>query len=372
LEAPDAAEQAVGQALAVLPQMAAGGPPAAPPSAETRAAVAALSPAQKAAVVIVALGPDVAAEVLRALGEAKIRRFASAVSRLKGVPHAVVDAVVQEFLGALGDELSVRGGLDEARRFLGEVLDDESLARVLEEVDARSGRSVWARLADAADGPLAQWLASEHPQVACMVLTKLRAQQAARLLERFESGFAQDVVLRMARAPSPDPAAVDILKTAIERDFVSVIERTQGARKPAELIAGLMNHVSSTARDGFLGRMEEDDPKLAQEVQRVMFTFADIASRVNARDVGKIVKEVEEPTLLTALKSALAAENPSADFILGNIAKRLADRLREDLEAMGDVRQKEGEAAQAELVNAIQTLARRGEIKLIEIDGGDE
>jgi flagellar motor switch protein FliG len=368
----DSAERAVQQALAAAPALAAPQPGAQPSDQDAAAAARAMDSAEKAAIVIVALGPEAAAQVLRELGESRIRRFAAAVSRLRGVPHAVVDAVVTEFLAALGDELSVRGGLDEARKFLGQVLDEDSLARVLEEVDARSGRSVWMRLADAADAPLAGWLASEHPQVACIVLTKLRSVQAARLLERFEPAFAQDVVLRMSRVPAPDPEAMEILKTAIERDFVTVIERTQGARKPAELIAGLMNHVSSGARDSFLGHMEEVDQKLAQEVQRVMFTFADIASRVSPRDVGRIIKQVEEDTLLTALKLAVMTDNPSAEFILGNVAKRLSDRLREDLEAMPEVRQKEGEAAQAEVVNAIQTLARRGEIKLIELDSGDD
>lgn len=342
------------------------GKEAAPAGAE------ALSPAQKAAVIIVAMGPEAATEILRNLGETNIRRFASAVAKMKGVPHETVDAVVGEFLHAMGDELSVHGGLDEARKFLGQVLDEDQLARVLEEIDARSTRSVWLRLADASDAALANWLSAEHPQVAVLVLARLRADQAARLLERFEPAFAHDVVLRMARVPTPDNAAMEILKSAIEHDFVSAIERTQGAAKPAELIAGLMNHVSATARDAFLGQMEQDDPKLAAEVQRVMFTFGDIASRVNPRDVAKVIRAIDEPVLMAALKLAAAQSNPSAEFILGNIAKRLSDRMREDLEGMPDVRQKEGEAAQAELVNAIQTLARRGEIKLIEIDAGDD
>jgi flagellar motor switch protein FliG len=118
--------------------------------------------------------------------------------------------------------------------------------------------------------------------------------------------------------------------------------------------------------------MEESDPKLAQEVQRVMFTFADIATRVAARDVAQVVRAVDEPMLLTALKTALAVDDPSAEFILGNVARRLSERLREDLEAMPEVRQKEGEQAQAEVVAAVRRLAQQGQIKLIELDGGDD
>lgn len=350
-----------------------GGPVAtwSPPGVPQPLTAATLDRAQKAAIIIVALGPEGAAEILRALGDRNIRRFASAVSKLNDVPTEVVEAVVDEFLAALGSDQGVRGGIDEARKFLGQVMDPDSLARVLEDIDARNGRSIWLRLADATDSAMVGWLASEHPQVATVVLAKLRSNQAARLLERFETAFAQDIVLRLARSPSPDSAAMDVLKTVAERDFVSAIERAQGSRKPAELIAGLMNHVSVAARTGFLAKMEQSDAKLAQEVQRVMFTFSDIASRVSARDIGKVVKEVEEPVLMTALKGALVSNDPTAEFVLGNISKRLSERLREDLSMMEDVRPKDGEAAMADVVNAVQALARRGEIKLIEIDAAD-
>jgi flagellar motor switch protein FliG len=150
------------------------------------------------------------------------------------------------------------------------------------------------------------------------------------------------------------------------------MERSQGTRKPADLIAALMNHLSSDIRDSLLQHMGEQSPRLAQDVQRVMFTFSDIASRVGARDIAKVVKSLEEMVLLTAMKSAQERNDPAVDFILGNIAKRLAERFAEDLEAMPEVRRKDGEAAQAEVVAAIQVLVKAGEIKMIEIDGGDD
>ncbi|MFO7856088.1 MAG: FliG C-terminal domain-containing protein [Paracoccaceae bacterium] len=331
-----------------------------------------LDPAEKAAVVLVALGPEMAANLMRQFDERPMRRFAAAVSRLHEVPRETVVAVVDEFLERLGDDTTVRGGIDEARRILGQILDEEQLSRVLEELDSRGGRSIWQRLGDAADAPFATWIGTEHPQVATVVLSKLRPEQAARLLERFEPAFAHDVVLRMSRVPTADSGAMEVLKSSIERDFVTAIERTQGARKPTELIAGLMNHVSASAREAFLAQMEESDPKLAQEVQRVMFTFSDISTRVAARAVPQVVRAVDEPVLLTALKTALALDDPSAEFILGNVARRLSERLREDLEAMPELRQKEGEQAQAEVVAAVRRLAQTGQIKLIELDGGED
>jgi flagellar motor switch protein FliG len=327
---------------------------------------------ERATIVLIALGPETASAFLKNLGEDNIRRFARAVSRMREIPHQTVEAVLTDFMEALGDEMSVRGGMDEAKRFLGQVMDGDSINRIMEDLDGRGGRSIWLKLSDASDISLANWLQMEHPQFASVVLTKLRSEQAARVLERFDNAFSQDVVMRMSRVPTLDPHAMELIREAIERDFVSVMERSQGTRKPADLIAALMNHLSSDIRDSLLQHMGEQSPRLAQDVQRVMFTFSDIASRVGARDIAKVVKSLEEMVLLTAMKSAQERNDPAVDFILGNIAKRLAERFAEDLEAMPEVRRKDGEAAQAEVVAAIQVLVKAGEIKMIEIDGGDD
>jgi flagellar motor switch protein FliG len=327
---------------------------------------------ERATIVLIALGPETASEFLKNLGEDNIRRFARAVSHMRKIPHKTVEAVLKEFMETLGDEMSVRGGMDEAKRFLGQVMDGDSINRIMEDLDGRGGRSVWRKLADASDSSLANWLQMEHPQFASVVLTKLRSDQAARVLEKFDRAFAQDVVMRMARVASVDPTVMEQIREVVERDFVSLMEKTQGARKPAELIAGLMNHISSDIRDSMLEHLGQEAPRLAQEVQRVMFTFSDIASRVGARDIAKVVKSVEETILLTALRSAKERQDPAFDFILGNIAKLLAERYAEDIEAMPEVRKKDGEAAQAKVVAMIQVLVKRGEIKLIELDGGDD
>ncbi len=331
-----------------------------------------LTAAEKAAVILVALGPEVAGGMLRDMGDAGIRKFARAVSGMSQIPHERVAEVVNEFLIAMGDELTVRGGAEAARKFLGQVMDSDALTRIMEDLDGRGGKSLWTKLSEAADAPFANWLQTEHPQVVAVILTKLRPVQAARLLERLDRAFAREVVLRMGRVPRIDPSAMEKVGEVIERDFLSAMERTQGARKPTEIIAGLLNHVSGSAREVFLQHLDEAEPKLAQEVQRVMFTFGDIADRVSARDIAKVVKAVDEPVLLAALKTAREARDPAAEFILGNISSRLAERLIEDMEMMADIRQKEGEAAQGEVVQTIQALAKAGDIKLIELETGEE
>lgn len=329
-----------------------------------------LSHVEKAAIVMIALGPEPASALLGEMGEQRIRRFAQVVSGMREISAEVVEVVIREFLEILGDKLTLSGGPEEVRKFLGQVLDNDSVTRIMEDLGG-TGASVWTRLGDVEESRLASWLEMEHAQVAAVVLTRLNSIKAARVLERFDSDFAQLVVLRMSRVPTFDASTLNQLSEVIERDFLPTVRAEKGNRKPADLIAGLMNHVSSTVRDDLLGRMEQEAPVLTQEVQKVMFTFADIIDRVNPRDVGAVTKDIDEVALMTALKLGEATGNPSVEFVLSNISKRLSERMREDLKEMPEPSKRDGEAAQTEVIAKIKELVDRGAIKLIEAETGD-
>lgn len=353
--------------------------PTAPPPAVARPPAPGVNPAltagltapEKAAIVIAALGPEEAAKFLETIGERHIRKFARAISQMRKVPAETVNAVAAEFLGTLFGESELRGGHGEARKFLGRVLDEDSVARIMDNLEG-SGRSLWEKLGDTTDAALAAFLQTEHPQLASVVLAKLRSDKSARVLERLDPVFAREIVLRMTRVATVDPDAMEHVRLVMERDFVSVIQRQQASRKPADLIAGVMNHISANVRDGFLDHLTAENGRLAGEVQRLMFTFRDIPSRVEARDISIVLRGVEEEVLNTALKIAMAEDDPTAEYILSNISKRLSERLVEDIETMPPVRPKDGEAAQAEVVAAIQRMSKSGELKLIELDSNED
>lgn len=346
-------------------------PPVARIAGETRRADA-LRPAEKATIILAALGADLAAPILRDLGEANVRRVARTIAAMGLVPAPVLDHVIREFLAELGSEADLSGGLAAAQRLLAPALDRDSYSRIMEDVQGAANLSIWDRLGAAPVGAFANFLAGEHPQVGAVVLARLRPDRAARVLERLPEGAARTIVLRMSRAPRLEPQVLEILKSVIEEEFLSVIQREQAVKKPAELLAALMNNVSGAARDQFLGELEQAEPAFAAEVQRVMFTFGDILARVNPRDVAQILRAVEEPVLLAALKTGLETHPKVVEFLLGNIAKRLAERIGEDLGAMAAPPLKEGEAAQAQIVKTIQGLAQRGEIRLIQPETADD
>jgi flagellar motor switch protein FliG len=188
------------------------------------------------------------------------------------------------------------------------------------------------------------------------------------VLERLDRGFAQTVVLRLSRVPTLDPPVAAAIQGAIERDFLSVLQRNLSKRRPADLIAGLMNNISTEVREGFLAYLEGQDATLAQDVQRTMFTFDDIALRIHGRDLAGILREVPEEVLLKALKLGEAQGSGTVAFVLENLPRRLSERYVEELGQLEDVSRKEGEAAQIEITKAIQAQAKAGAVRFIEKD----
>ena len=131
--------------------------------------------------------------------------------------------------------------------------------------------------------------------------------------------------------PTLDPPIAAAIQGAIERDFLSVLQRNLSKRRPADLIAGLMNNISTEVREGFLSYLEAQEPSLAQDVQRTMFTFEDIALRLHGRDVAGVLRDVSEEILLKALKLGEAQSSATVPFILENLPRRLSERYVEEL-----------------------------------------
>ncbi|MGF1659851.1 MAG: flagellar motor switch protein FliG [Rubrimonas sp.] len=358
-----------------LPVAAGRDPGVAPPDhrAHDKSALAdnlevSLSLADKAAIIMAALGPEAAPHVLQGVSETTMRRFAQAMSGMWRISPELLDKTIADFTDELGANREIKGGAGEARRILRELLDDDSVSRIMDDVDAGGGRTLWEKLSNSSDQALAGFLRHEHPQTATVVLSKMRSDKAARILERLDPEFAQVIVLRLARVPRLDSEVMEILKDVITREFLAVMQREQATRRPADVIGSMMNNVSASNRARLLQQLEQEKPKLARQVQKVMFTFADLSERVEARDAGLLLKAVDEPTMLKALRFAESNAPRVIDFFLSNLSKRLAQRLEGEIKQIGDVSPRDGEAAQTEVVRVARELAQQGELKLVEVE----
>lgn len=341
-----------------------------PPESRIRSAAAHLTLIQKAAIILAAIGPELATGCLQDLEEEDMERIIRTLGSLGKIKQDVLDAVVIEFLEQLATGLDVAGGERVTRELLNGLIPESEIDRILGTIPQAKGRSVWERLNAAPVRTLSSFLAAEHPQTVAVIVTELRADIAAGVLADLDRKFAQQVVLRLARIPSMDKQISKAMQNAIERDFLLTLQSSMTKRRPAELIAGLMNNISSDVRDAFMEFLENKNAPLALEVQRTMFTFEDISTRLSSRDISSVLREMQEEELLKALKRGQAQESASVDFILSNLPKRLSERYREDLAAMQPVPIKEGEGAQIELAKIILDMSKRGTIQLLEIETG--
>lgn len=327
---------------------------------------------EKAAIIIAALGADAAPHVLQGMSEVTIRNFAQAMSKVGIVAPETLEAVLDEFNTELGARNSVKLGPTEAKKILSELLDEDSVARIMDEVGLNSGRTTWEKLSNSGDQAIALFLRHEHPQTVAVVLSMLRPEKAARVLERLDPEFAQIVVLRLARVPRLDSEVMDLIKDVVHRDFLAVMAREQATRKPADVIGTMMNAVGSSNRSRLMEQLEQEKPKLAKQVHKIMFGFADIADRVDPRDAGILLKAVEEATIVTALRYAKGNAPAVVPFFLGNISKRLSARLEQELEGGPEPTARDGEAAQAAIVKQVRELSAAGDLKMLDSSEEEE
>ncbi|MEM6677418.1 MAG: FliG C-terminal domain-containing protein [Pseudomonadota bacterium] len=345
--------------------------------AETRRAVAPRMPtgtahltqAEKAAIVIGALGADAAGPVLENLDESSLRSFTGAMARLRRVEPGVVRLVIAEFLDALRDhDRQIRGGLNKAREVLEPHVNQNLLGRLLDDLDSPSASNVWKKLSKVNEEALADYLSREHAQTAAIILSKLPSEHAAKVLNRFEPDRAREVVLGITRTQTLDPHVIEAIGTSVSRDFLATAAHAAPRRNPAERIGAIMNFVNVQMRDHVLGHIEDTQPDFAEEVRRKMFTFDDIPKRIAPRDVALFVRETDRGTLIRALRFSEDAGSEAGEFILGNISSRVSDQLRSEMTEIDKVRRKDGEAAHAEVVGVIRQIEERGDLKMMALD----
>ena len=328
-----------------------------------------LTSAQKAAVIIGILGAEGAGPVLEQLDEGSLRNFAAAMSKLRRVPPEVVRATVREFLEELELlEETVNGGISQIRELLQDYVAEATLARIIEDIDFSSTTNVWKALAKVDEQALAEFLSQEHPQTAAVVLSKLSAEHAAKILGRLDDDQARGMVYGLTKASALDPSVVDTIAISVSEDFLAS-RRTGGeAYKPAERIGTIMNFTRGDIRQSVLGFLDETQPELADAVRSTMFTFQDIHVRVDRRDVSAIVRSVEQDQLLKALKGAEENAPDVYEFFLNSISSRVAEQMRENLAEIEKVKVREAEDAQNSVLKRVREMEASGEIKLIALD----
>ena len=343
------------------------------PNAQRAPGVPTLTAPQKAALVITALGPEAAGPIIERIEDKHMRAFARAYAHLQTVPKATLQNVVAEFLGQFSkDDDEIKGGYEETRELLSQFVTSDKIIHLMEDIDEPGGDSIWTKLERAPDNEFAEYLSKQNTQVVAVVLSKINTEKASTILDLLEVEVAQQVIIRLSRPLNIQREALAILSDTIEREFLSPMKSSSEKRNPGEMIGSMMNNIMSEKREELLKFISEDVPDILKDVRKTMLTFQDIATRVPAKAMPMVIKEMEVNDFLQAVKFGRQNAPSSVEFIFANISQRMVQQYEEQIEALKTVTVKEAETAQTAFMVIVRKLVAAGEIELIEIASEEE
>lgn len=325
---------------------------------------------EKAAIVLYSLGPERAEAIVRRLDTRQQHAFARAMHRLSEVTPDRIETVLDEFACLVRGDRGPRGGGNETRAFLSRVLEPERVEQIMDDLEGPLGRDVWERLSRAPEQALAACLEGEQPQTVAVILSRLSADKAAKLLIAMPEERAKDIVVRLARLGRIDPAVLDDLKEALQANLIERLRVERRKRKPESVLGSMFDLLPSDRAAPLMAALAEVEPGTAERIQKAMFVFSDIPLRLNGSALQTVIRAFDRDRLLLALKLAQQDQAPIADLFLQNMSKRAAEQMQEELANLTGVSLKAAQQAQAELIALIQGLAKSGEITLQ--SAGDE
>ncbi|MCE8001020.1 MAG: flagellar motor switch protein FliG [Rhodobiaceae bacterium] len=337
-------------------------PPSPPPTARRL-----LAKRAKAAVIVRLLLNEGADIPLEALPDDLQATLTQQMGKMGMVDRDTLGAIVAEFadeLDSLG--LTFPKGIAGALTALDGRISPQTAARLRKEAGVRQTGDPWVRLRAEGLDELLKLAENESVEVAAVLLSKLETGKAAELLSRLPGPLARRITYAVSQTSKVTPDAVDRIGLALAAQLEAKPDLAFDT-DPVERVGEILNYSTSITRDDVLTGLDETDADFAQQVRKALFTFAHIPERVDGRDAAKITRGVDESVLVAALAYARGSEDTAnaADFLLSNMSSRLADSLREMVDAAGKISRKDGEEALTAMVIAARDLAESGEITLL-------
>ncbi|WP_245944976.1 flagellar motor switch protein FliG [Pelagibacterium lacus] len=316
-----------------------------------------LSGDEKAAALLLALGPDFGKPIWDELDEIEIRQLSRAMVRLGPITQEMLDELLGEFVMGVSSSGAMAGNTDSTERLLLSFLPKERVDQIMEEIRGPAGRNIWEKLSNVQEDILASYLKNEYPQTIAVVLTKISTDHASRVLAVLPEELAMDVVQRML---SIDPVQKEILEkieATLRTEFMSTLSHTQ-RRDSHEQMADIFNAFDRQTEARFMTSLEDANRDSAERIKALMFTFDDL-TRLESAAIQTLLQAFDKKELALALKGA---SETAREFFFSNMSARAANMMRDDMEAMGAVRLKDVDEAQSRLVNTAKDLSARGEI----------
>ncbi|MCP4683876.1 MAG: flagellar motor switch protein FliG [bacterium] len=328
----------------------------------------AMTPQQKAAVALVAFGPEVSALVLKGMNEGELEKITVEIANLRDVPVEIETKVIEECHNIfMARQYISQGGVDFASEILNKAVGASRAREILQRLESSFKATGFSLLKDIDPKQLSGFFQNEHPQTTALILTQLTSNQAAAVLSELAPELQTEVSLRVATMEKISPEILKDIEQTLEAHFGADSGRDLSVSGGAKTIAEILNLVDTTAEKNILQSLEAEDPDLAAEVKNMMFVFDDLIL-LDDRSIQRLLKEVETKDLSTALK---AAGDEVKGKIFANVSERVSVMIKEEMEFMGPTRLSDVEAAQGRIVEAVRRLEEEGQV-IISGRGGKE
>ena len=323
---------------------------------------------QKAAILLIALGPDKSSNVFKHLKEDEIEQLTLEIANTRSVSPAMKDAVLDEFYEVcLAQQYIAEGGIGYAKDLLEKALGSERAKDVIGKLTAslQVRPFEFVRKTDASQ--LLNFIQDEHPQTIALILSYLSSNQASAIISALSPEKQTDVAKRIAQMDRTSPDVIKEVEKVLDQKLASLVNQDYTIVGGVDSIVDILNTVDRGTEKHIMESLEIEDPELADEIRKKMFVFEDILS-LDDRSIQRVLREVDNNELAVALKGS---NEEVQNLIFSNLSKRLATMIREDMDFMGPVRMKDVEEAQQKIVNIIRKLEDSAEI-IISRGGGDE
>lgn len=322
---------------------------------------------QKAAILIMSMDEENATKLFGLMSDEEIKEISNTMSSLGTVSAETVERLFLDFVESMSSSGVVVGNFDSTERLLLKALGKDRVDGIMEDIRGPAGRTTWDKLGNVNEEILATFLKNEYPQTIALVLSKIKADHAARVLSVFPEELATDVILRMLGMEAVKKEVLDGVEKTLRVEFMSNLAKTQ-RRDTHEVMADIFNNFDRNTEAKFMGVLEQKNADAAERIRALMFTFEDL-KKLDASGVQALLRVVPKEKLPTAMKGA---SDTIKEMFFKNMSERASKLLREDMEALGPVRLKDVDEAQMAIVQVAKDLAAKGEIVIADNSGDDQ
>lgn len=327
----------------------------------------ALNGKEKAAILLITLGPQKSAEIFKHLSEDEIEELTLEIANMRTVSPDEKQTVLEDFYQiCVAQEYISEGGINYAKDVLERALGSQKAVDIINKLTASLQVRPFEFIRKADPEQLLTYIQNEHPQTIALILAYLTASQAAQILSNLSHDKQSEVARRIAVMDRTSPEVIKEIEKVLENKFSNMVSQDFTTAGGIQSIVNILNSVDRGTEKLIMEELEVQDAELSEEIRKRMFVFEDIVN-LDARSIQRFAREIDNEQWAIALKGA---SEEVKEVIFANMSKRLVEMIREDMEFMGPIRLKDIEEAQQNIVNVIRRLEEEGEI--VTPRGGDE